>query len=320
MARKKKDGDTDGATETTAASGLPRYTQPLWHYDLYALLEGVQEIHVGHDKMVNVNLVEVVTVTTEDGNSVKKCYFSPTKRRGIERRILIHAPTSSGVLLGEKLGCAIPKTCGGVGCPICAVFGALDTGEEGGSGERVTFIGRLTHGGGVAVQSLEPAEKQRLRVSSAVRKEAGDEPMPFKREYNPPGLLYPITNHAMSVTEAEFTAAAYAFLNSLPRLGAGNPKGLDIARDTKGEPLLVLDRYRVPLGKRPIISPRAADAGKAVADFQAAASEKPATNTEEFSRWIGKDAIRRLQDLALWFDQNMLQKEIPDWRNQVVFP
>ena len=60
------------------------------------------------------------------------------------------------------------------------------------------------------------------------------------------------------MTEAEFHAVAYAFLDAMARLGAGNPKGVRIFEaallDTE-QPLLVVDRYLAPVGKRPIISP-----------------------------------------------------------------
>ncbi len=69
------------------ATGIPEDTQnPRMHFDIYAILEGSQELYLGHEVQVNVNLVEIVKLTTKDGRSIEKCYISPTKRRGVERR------------------------------------------------------------------------------------------------------------------------------------------------------------------------------------------------------------------------------------------
>jgi len=45
------------------------------------------------------------------------------------------------------------------------------------------------------------------------------------------------------VTDLEFASVAYAFLDALPRIGSGNPKGISIAESDNQMPLLVLDRY-----------------------------------------------------------------------------
>jgi len=55
-------------------------------------------------------------------------------------------------------------------------------------------------------------------------------------------------------------------------------------------PLLVLDRYLVPRGKRPIISPSVTDAEIAIQDFILART--PQTNSDRiqttyFERWMG---------------------------------
>ena len=130
-------------------------------------------------------------------NELEKCYLSPTKRRGVERRSLIWAPTGNG-LLGDTLSCGIPHTCSKVECPICRVFGGLITSAtevEGESEKRppTTLIGRLTHSGGVAIQELGPEEKQRAMHPSMIRKapESDPTPTPFKREYNQPGSPLP---------------------------------------------------------------------------------------------------------------------------------
>ena len=209
-------------------TGLPRSEERRWHFDIYAMFEGPQELYFGHETQVNVNMVETVHIDTgrtdESGRSlvVEKCYLSPTKRRGVERRTLIWAPLADGRLLGDKLGCGIPHTCTQPDCPICAVYGGLITSdvevEAGVPGapkrKATTFIGRLVHGGGVAVQVIEPSEKQRAMHPSMLLKEPGvaPTPTPFKRQYNEPALLYPVYNHAMSVSEAEFGSVAYAFL------------------------------------------------------------------------------------------------------------
>ncbi len=120
------------------ATGLPATDaqNPRMHFDIYAILEGSQELYLGHEVQVNINLVEVVKLSTIDGKSIEKCYISPTKRRGVERRSLIWSPVKSGTLLGDKLKCGIPETCAQPECPICSTFGGLIAGKK-------TLIGRV---------------------------------------------------------------------------------------------------------------------------------------------------------------------------------
>ncbi|PZO57174.1 MAG: hypothetical protein DCF15_07495 [Phormidesmis priestleyi] len=295
-------------------TGLPQDSKnPRLHFDIYAMLEGSQELYFGHEVQVNVNLVETVKLSTIGGQSLEKCYISPTKRRGVERRCLIWAPVKSGVLLGDQQKCGIPKTCTEPDCPICAPYGGLLAGSK-------TLIGRVTHGGGVAVQESLPAEKQRAMHPAIISSEGvkGDDketPTPFKREYNQPGILYPVYNHGVSITDAEFSSVAYAFLDSLPRIGAGNPKGLAIAEEpTSQTPLLVVDRYLSPRGKRPIISPSKTNPQTAIDDFMRLAKypQEPAEKIEHieqsnFDRWIGNTALEKLQDYASQFVDEVLQ-------------
>ncbi|MEZ0396402.1 MAG: hypothetical protein ABWK53_08260 [Anaerolineales bacterium] len=314
------------ADKVKASSGLPASNGQRYHYDIYAILEGPQEIYLGHDVAVNVNLVETVKIASPKGErDIEKCYLSPTKRRGIERRTLINMDIK-GVLLGEKLGCGIPHTCGKENCPICRIFGAMLPSEteiellDGKTEKRspVTYIGRLTHGGGTAIQEQAPAEKQRAMHPSNLRRE-GENPMPFKREYNEPGLLYPIYNHALSVAQSEFNGAAYAFLQSLVRLGAGNPKGMalfysDVLTGSL-EPVIVVDKYLSPLGSRPVISPHIIDVDEALQRFALLAhtvggkEDKKAyfKPNERFERWIGNAALKILQEWADSFVQEMLK-------------
>ncbi|MEG4120071.1 hypothetical protein QUA43_21715 [Microcoleus sp. N9_B4] len=311
---------SETAKESKVTSGLPRTDEknPRMHFDIYAILEGSQELYFGHEVQVNVNLVEIVKLTTKEGKSIEKCYISPTKRRGVERRCLLWAPVKSGELLGDKQQCGIPKTCAKPDCPICAPYGALDPGKS-------TLIGRVTHGGGVAVQDIYPVEKQRAMHPARLVNQKDETPIPFKRQYNQPGILYPVSNHALSVTDKDFSSVAYAFLDSLPRIGSGNPKGIAIAENgekiirANGEeinfnvsmPLLVLDRYLSPRGKRPIISPSETHAGEAIYKFLQLA-RTPEDNTDRiqathFDRWIGNAALEKLQEYAANFVETVLQ-------------
>jgi hypothetical protein len=94
-------------------TGLPKTDDkhPRLHFDIYAILEGSQELYLGDEVQVNVNLVEMIKLETKNGQALEKCYISPTKRRGVERRCLLWAPVKSGELLGDKQKCGIPKTC-----------------------------------------------------------------------------------------------------------------------------------------------------------------------------------------------------------------
>ena len=76
-------------------------------------------------------------------------------------------------------------------------------------------------------------------------------------------------------------------------------------------PLLVVDRYLSPRGKRPIISPSITDPEIAIADFIRLA-EHPQTNTNHiqfpnFDRWIGDTALEKLQEYSSNFVNNILQ-------------
>ncbi|HXF83863.1 MAG TPA: hypothetical protein VNK49_00600 [Anaerolineales bacterium] len=314
------------ADKFKASSGLPTSNEQRYHYDIYAILEGPQEVYLGHDVAVNVNLVETVKIAAPQGErDIEKCYLSPTKRRGIERRALINMDIN-GMLLGEKFGCGIPHTCGQQNCPICRIFGAMlpseieveiPNVEQPVKRSPVTYVGRLTHGGGTAVQEQAPAEKQRAMHPSNLRRE-GESPMPFKREYNEPGLLYPIYNHALSVAQSEFNGAAYAFLQSLARLGAGNPKGMalfysDVLTGAL-EPMLVVDKYLSPLGSRPVISPHITDVDEALKRFsilahtvQGQEQKEIHIKHERFERWMGNEALKILQEWADLFVQDMLK-------------
>jgi len=292
--------------EIAVATGLPKTDaeNPRMHFDIYAIFEGSQELYFGHEVQVNVNLVEMVKLTTKEGNSIEKCYISPTKRRGVERRCLLWSPTKNGELLGDKQKCGIPKTCALPDCPICAPYGALDPGKS-------TLIGRVTHGGGVAIQNIYPVEKQRAMHPARLVNQKDETPIPFKREYNQPGILYPVYNHALSVTDKEFASVAYAFLDSLGRIGAGNPKGVAIAETEDYKPLLVFDRYLVPRGKRPIISPSIIEPQEAINDFLRLA-RYPNHQTDYieqsyFERWIGDAALEKLQEYSTNFVENILQ-------------
>lgn len=287
------------------ATGLPEDRQnSRFHFDIYAILEGSQELYLGHEVQVNVNLVEIVKLSTKDGQSLEKCYISPTKRRGVERRCLIWAPVNSGVLLGDQQKCGIPDTCALPTCPICGPYGGLIAGKK-------TLIGRVTHGGGVAVQDIYPVEKQRAMHPAMLVNQKEQTPIPFKRQYNQPGILYPVSNHALSVTDIEFSSVAYAFLDALPRIGSGNPKGIAIAEADDNMPLLVVDRYLSPRGKRPIISPSITDPVQAIERFVALArtpeTSKDYIQLPNFERWIGDAALKELQNRSSNFVDNILQ-------------
>lgn len=281
------------------ANGPKLRNGPLYHWDIYALFFAPQEIFFGHETQVNRSLIEMVVLP--DGS--KRVYLSPTKRRGVERRALLNAPVNDGEegkLLTDVLGCGIPNTCGKEDCPVCRVYGALVPEGK----DRVTFVGRLTHGGGVAIPGMEPLEKQRAMHPSPLRRKGPEEgeSMLFRRQYAAPGLLFPVYNHALSMSEEEFRAAAYAFLESLPRLGASNPKGLALYEDVEFGPYLVLDRYLVPLGRRVVLDPTIDDFAEALGRFRALAKKVP-DHPEEgiFQRWVGEEALRELHRLSTDF-------------------
>jgi hypothetical protein len=134
--------------------------------------------------------------------------------------------------------------------------------------------------------------------------------MPYRKEYAQPGILYPVSNHCLSISREEFTTVAYAFLMSLNRLGAGNPKGVALARggwEGGVEPLLVVDEYRVPLGERPILSPSLTDNDEAVKTFVQLAEDFRSEQPEKFRRSTGASALKVLQDAAVLFEEKFLK-------------
>lgn len=288
------------------------------HYDIYAILKTPQEVHFGEEKQININVVETVKVANEgNGDFDIKLYFSPTKRRGIERRSILWMP------IGDKLytditGCSIPNTC--CSCILCDVFGGLDNEVK-----KISITSRVTQGGGVAVQPLPPEVKQRLRVDSDLKKKIEKEieeggrregkTQPFKKEYIPPNIWFPIYNHAFSVTEEEFGLIAYAFLDAAGRYGAGHGKGgWFVNGEINGEkqPLLVVDEYIAPAGEKPVIDPSINNTKKALGEFAKAITiEKDNWGTDgiiqtkdgTFKRYYGKRALRFLQEQAQNFSK-----------------
>ncbi len=76
-------------------------------------------------------------------------------------------------------------------------------------------------------------------------------------------------------------------------------------------PLLVVDRYLVPRGKRPVISPSVTSAEEAMNDFLRLA-RTPDNSTDHielshFERWIGDAALEKLQDYSSQFVDTVLQ-------------
>ena len=143
--------------------------------------------------------------------------------------------------------------------------------------------------------------------------------LPFKREYNQPGLLYPVYNHCLSMTDSEFSTVVYAFMSALARLGAGNPKGVKIydapfVREDKEEPWIVVDRYLAPLGKRPVISPSIIDVKAAKKQFKKAVfsvagkEQEPADELTagNFHRYVGDAAIAKLSEYLTKFEEEVL--------------
>jgi len=306
-AAKKEAKKTSKTTSgTISISGLPVEGIRKF-YDIYAILEAPQEIYFGEETQVNVSIIESIKIPTGGTNFIEKNYISPTKRRGIERRMLIWAPILNGQLYGDVKQCGIPQMClDFTNCYICRIFGGLDP-----KGQK-SIIGRLVHGGGVAIQALAPELKQRVAIPSIINKTTiTQNPIPFKRLYAEGGTLYSIANHCFAMTEKEFQGVAYAFINSLKQLGAGNPKGVKIFEDlwdsnaTETEPFLIVDEYSVPKGKNPMPSPFEVDIQKALTFFVSNAKNYP-QGDKNFERFIGFKALERLINFATSFVSEIL--------------
>ena len=102
------------------------------------------------------------------------------------------------------------------------------------------------------------------------------------------------------------------------RLGAGNPKGTKIFEDQltsdTPEPWIVVDQYRVPLGKRPVVSPSITTVDKAQAQFKDAVfsiggkKQQPTSelNRGSFHRCVGDGAIIKLTEYLEKFESEVL--------------
>lgn len=306
--------------------------------DIYAIVEATQELHFGNVKDLNVNRIELVTVPGIEGE-MEKLYMSPTKVRGVARRALLWKLNELG---DENVkSCGIPATCGK--CDLCKLFGGLMTtvGVDEGS-----IASRVFQAGGVAIQEISPEIKQRLSSPTYIidgqigqydknkikqlLKERGvkkddlnrlSQPMPYEKEYVVASALFPVYWHALllevekgSRKMSEPQMVAYSFLETLKRIGAGHPKGAEIFHyDWLGngrEPVLVVDIYKEPLGKRPVISPMEIDVKNAIKDF-ATKAKKFSNIDNKFERYLGENAHELLRKLACGekTDSNLLTAE-----------
>lgn len=327
----------------------------LVHMDIYAIVEATQELHFGNVKDLNINRVELISVP-KDGAIVQKPYMSPTKVRGVARRALLWELAR----LGDQkvLSCGIPATCGT--CDLCQLYGALVTTQKGKKSkqsesgtqeaEETQTVGsiasRVIQAGGVAIQELSPAIKQRLsspcyiingkigqynveEIKNLLRErgitgnDALDrlsQPLPYEKEYVTG--IFPMYWHTYYLETAkkkeskmsEPQMVAFSFIETLKRIGAGHPKGAEIKEDKilgKTQPLIVVDIYNKPLGKRPIISVSESDEKTAIETFVRKAlivSGIEIKNGHEtisenngsivFERFIGDDAEDFLRKLA----------------------
>ncbi len=293
--------------------------------DIYSIVEATQELHFGNVKDLNVNRIELVTVPGIEGE-VEKLYMSPTKVRGVARRALLWKLNDLGD--EDVKSCGIPATCGK--CNLCKLFGGLMTtaGDEEGS-----IASRVFQAGGVAIQEVSPEVKQRLSSPSYIvdgqigqydkkeiknlLKERGisdkaserlSQPMPYEKEYVVAGAQFPIYWHALLLDAekghrkmSEPQMVAYSFIETLKRIGAGHPKGAEILHyDWLGngkEPLLVVDVYKEPTGKRPVISPMEVDLNKAIEEFVNKAKSSSSVD-KKFERYMGEEAHELLRNLA----------------------
>jgi len=332
----------------------------LIHMDIYAVVEATQELYFGNVKDLNINRVELISVPKDDGTVVQKPYMSPTKVRGVARRTLLWEL----VRLGDQkvLSCGIPATCGN--CDVCRLYGALVTTQKGtkstatesnsqGTEEESlagSIASRVIQAGGVAIQELTPAIKQRLSSPCYVvngkigqynveeikkmlqeRGVTGDalnrlsQPMPYEKEYVTG--LFPIYWHAYYLEASkneeskmsEPQMVALSFIETWKRIGAGHPKGAEIKEaeiQGKPQPLIVVDVYHKPLGKRPIISVSESNEKTAIATFIRKAMmvngnkitedhitiPENETNVILFKRFIGDAAEDFLRKLASGLD------------------
>jgi len=293
--------------------------------DIYAIVEATQELHFGNVRELNVGRIELATVPTLNGE-IEKLYMSPTKVRGVARRSLLWKLKDLGDEQVEA--CGIPATCGT--CAVCRLFGALSTTAGGSEG---SIASRIYQAGGVAIQLMPPEIKQRLssptyiidgqigvydkeKVKEILKERKIPEkdldrlstPMPYEMEYVVPSTLFPMYWHSLllevekgqsKMSEPEMVA--FCFLDTLKRLGAGHPKGVSLFhykwRNNTQEPLLVVDVYKKPLGKRCIISPMETNVKAAIETFTDKAKDY-VEKTGEFERYLGKDAEKLLRNLA----------------------
>jgi hypothetical protein len=209
---------------------------------------------------------------------------------------------------------------------------------------------RVIQAGGVAIQELSPTIKQRLSspcyiINGRIGQYNAEEikkllrargitgnaldrlsqPLPYEKEYVTG--LFPIYWHAYYLEKVKGSGSkmsepqmvAFSFIEALKRVGAGHPKGAEIKEGKisgNTQPLVVVDIYTKPLGKRPIISISESDEKTALETFAKKALVVDGTNTDDkanktnhitikdkdgffvFERFIGDDAESFLRELA----------------------
>jgi len=221
------------------------FSSEVYHYSIYALTRTKSYVYHGEVREMQIGRCEKVKYV-KDGREVVKAIFSWTKRKGQDRRTLLHFKGKK--TLSELFGCSVPATC--CACPVCLLMGGLKlTGNKENPARRI--VGRLTYLDAISVEENPFATVQRnyamLERIAPIEKQAGvAATMPFKVEVVKRGTHFPMVIFGQMLSGFEFGMLAYTFLEGLKHYGASGYKGYELV-EKNGKPLLIVDKYKVPI-------------------------------------------------------------------------
>lgn len=221
------------------------FSSEVYHYGIYALARTKSYVYHGEVREMQIGRCEKVKYV-KDGREFVKAIFSWTKRKGQDRRTLLHFKGKK--MLSELFGCSVPATC--CACPVCLLMGGLKlTGNKENPARRI--VGRLTYLDAISVEENPFATVQRnyamLERIAPIEKQAGvAATMPFKVEVVKRGIHFPMVIFGQMLSGFEFGMLAYAFLEGLRHYGASGYKGYELVEEND-KPLLIVDKYKVPI-------------------------------------------------------------------------
>jgi hypothetical protein len=275
------------------------FSPKVYHYSIYALTRTKSYVYHGEVREMQIGRCEKVK-DFKDGKEIVKAIFSWTKRKGQDRRTLLHFKGRK--TLSDLFGCSVPATC--CACPVCLLMGGLKlTGNAENPARRI--VGRLVYLDAISVEENPFTTVQRnyamLEHIAPTEKQAEvAATMPFKVEVVKRGIHFPMIMYGQMMSDFEFGMLAYAFLEGLKHYGASGYKGYElIERDA--EPLLIVDKYNVPILQPIQFDYTETDLKKVEDAFRRVEEKDMVKDAVVFKRMKGKKALELLVNSATDF-------------------